>query len=29
MPPSTPGLGIEPDIEALSRFVVLKLEQGA
>lgn len=28
-PPATPGLGIEPDIEALSRFVVLKLEQGA
>jgi L-alanine-DL-glutamate epimerase-like enolase superfamily enzyme len=28
VPPSTPGLGIEPDIEALSRFVVLKLEQG-
>jgi L-alanine-DL-glutamate epimerase-like enolase superfamily enzyme len=29
MPPTTPGLGIEPDIEALSRFVVLKLEHGA
>jgi L-alanine-DL-glutamate epimerase-like enolase superfamily enzyme len=28
-PPAAPGLGIEPDIEALSRFVVLKLEQGA
>jgi L-alanine-DL-glutamate epimerase-like enolase superfamily enzyme len=28
-PPATPGLGIEPDMEALSRFVVLKLEQGA
>jgi len=26
-PPATPGLGIEPDIETLSRFVVLKLEQ--
>ena len=26
-PPMTPGLGIEPDIEALSDFVVLKLEQ--
>ena len=26
-PPTTPGLGIEPDIEALSDFVVLKLEQ--
>jgi D-galactarolactone cycloisomerase len=25
-PPTTPGLGIEPDIEALSDFVVLKLE---
>jgi D-galactarolactone cycloisomerase len=25
-PPATPGLGIEPDIEALSDFVVLKLE---
>ena len=25
-PPTTPGLGIEPDIEALSAFVVLKLE---
>jgi D-galactarolactone cycloisomerase len=28
-PPATPGLGIEPDIETLSRFVVLKLEQNA
>jgi D-galactarolactone cycloisomerase len=28
-PPATPGLGIEPDIETLSRFVVLKLEQAA
>ncbi len=28
-PPTAPGLGIEPDIEALSRFVVLKLEQDA
>jgi L-alanine-DL-glutamate epimerase-like enolase superfamily enzyme len=27
-PPVTLGLGIEPDIEALSGFVVLKLEQG-
>jgi D-galactarolactone cycloisomerase len=28
-PPTTPGLGIEPDIEALSDFVVLKLEHKA
>jgi D-galactarolactone cycloisomerase len=26
--PTTPGLGIEPDIEQLSGFVVLKLELG-
>jgi L-alanine-DL-glutamate epimerase-like enolase superfamily enzyme len=26
-PPAAPGLGIEPDVEALSRYVVLKLER--
>ncbi len=29
MPPTTPGLGIERDIDSLSDFVVLKLSQGA